>query len=143
MKKDVIISINSTQEFEDCDPDKISLVTEGAFYKKQNKYYIKYDESALSGIENTKTTLKIEPDMVTLIRTGANASQMIFKQDEHHVGLYQTIAGPYTLGVKTKNINNAIHDEGGKLELEYEVELNYQTAGYNTFKIEIKNGGQA
>lgn len=139
MKKDVIIKINSSQEYDNEENDEISFVTQGRFYKKKNNYYIKYDESSLYEGEGTKTTLKIENDMVTLMRTGAFSTHMFFKENEHHVGLYQTVAGPYTLGVKTKNVKNAIHDDGGTLELLYEVELNHMSTGMNTFKLEIKN----
>ena len=138
MKKDVIIKIKSFQEYVDGEDDSISLVTAARFYKKDSKYYIKYDESEISGVENTKTTLKIDNDVITLIRTGENATQMVFKEDEHHIGLYQTVAGPYTLGIKTKKVINAIDDMGGFLEMEYEIELNYETTAYNKFKIEIK-----
>lgn len=138
MKKHAIIEIKSTQKYDDTEDDSISLITEGMFYKKNDKYYIKYDESDMSGIEDTKTTLKLDGDVVTLIRTGANPTQMIFKKDEHHVGLYNTVAGPYTLGVKTKEIKSNFNDLGGSLNLEYEIELNYQMSGYNTFNLKIK-----
>lgn len=141
MKKDVIIQIHSSQEFDGCDPDKISLLTEGVFYKKKDKYYIIYEESPLSGLGQSKTTLKIEQDIITLIRSGENPTHLIFQEGEHHIGLYNTIAGAYTLGVKTRKLANAIDDAGGFIELEYDVELNYQTTGHNKFKLEIKNGG--
>ncbi len=138
MKKQAIIEIKSTQQYDDIDEDKMSLITEGVFYKKNDKYYIKYDESAMSGIEDTKTTLKIDGDIVTLIRTGSHPAQMVFKENEHHIGLYNTIAGDYTLGVKTKKLKNKLNDFGGSLSLEYEIELNYQMSGYNTFNLRVK-----
>lgn len=138
MKKDVTIEIYSTQAYQDTDPDEITLKTEGAFYEKNGKFYIKYDESEMTGVPNTKTTLKIDDDIVTLMRTGEMETQMIFKKGEHHIGLYQTVAGPYTLGVKTKELSHSIDEFGGNLYLEYEIELNYQMSGYNTFDIKVK-----
>lgn len=138
LKKDVIIEIQSSQEYDDFEPDEISLVTEAVFYKKRNKYYIKYNENTGMSATSNATTLKVERDMVTLIRSGEHPTQMIFEQNEHHVGLYNTVAGAYTLGIKTKTMENKINDNGGILELEYEVDLNYQSLGINKFKIEIK-----
>lgn len=138
MKKDVIIDIYSTQCYEDTEPDEISLVTDGVFYEKNGKYYIKYDESEMTGVPNTKTTLKIDGDTVSLIRSGAQETQMIFKKNEHNIGLYQTVAGPYTLGVKTKELAHNIDENGGNLRLEYDIELNYQMSGFNTFDIKIE-----
>ncbi|MFI3115637.1 MAG: DUF1934 domain-containing protein [Clostridia bacterium] len=138
LKKDVIIEIQSTQEYDDFETDEISLVTEAVFYKKRNKYYIKYTENTGMSANSNATTLKVERDMVTLIRSGEHPTQMIFEENEHHVGLYNTVAGAYTLGIKTKNLKNNINDHGGILELEYEIDLNYENVGFNKFKIEIK-----
>lgn len=138
MKKDVIISIHSTQEYVDCQPDEISLITKGALYEKNGKYYIKYEESELYENKTTYTTLKVEKNSVTMIRNGENPTNMFFKENEHHIGLYNTIAGSYTLGIKTHKIRNEINENGGILEFDYDVELNYQLSGKNTFKIIVK-----
>lgn len=145
MKKQAVVSIKSVQQycdFDDSEPDEIALITNGSFYKKNKKYYLIYDETEYSGMGDTKTTLKIDKDIVTLIRTGASPSQMIFEENEHHVGLYNTPFGSYTIGVKTKSIENNITDLGGSLKLLYDIDLNCEKTGTNTFHIEIKTDGE-
>ena len=40
MKKDVIITIASKQNFEGCEPDHINLITAGRLYRRNGKYFI-------------------------------------------------------------------------------------------------------
>ena len=93
MKKDVWLSISSKQQFTGCDEEKIDLVTAATLYERGGKYYIAYEESELTGLEGTKTTVKLDGKTVALIRTGAYPSHMLFAEDERHVGLYQTPIG--------------------------------------------------
>lgn len=135
MKKDVIVNINSRQDWEDAESDHVELTTTGIFYKKNDKFYLMYEES--DELEKVKTTLKISDDTVTLIRGGETPTQMIFKQGEHNIGLYETIAGTYTLGIKTKRIMLDLSDNGGDIEVEYHIELDQKITGYNILKINI------
>ena len=41
MKKDVLLSIRSTQQFEGCDEEKIDLMTEARLYERGGKFYIR------------------------------------------------------------------------------------------------------
>ncbi len=76
MKKDVLISIQSTQQV-DGDRDEMELTTFGSYYKKNGKYYIVYQESEATGFEeDTVTTVKVEGEnRVTMIRNGLQRSQ--------------------------------------------------------------------
>ena len=78
MKKDALLSIRSTQRFEGCDEEKIDLITQARFYKRGGKFYISYEESELTGLLGTRTTVKIDGDTVTMMRTGTYPSEMIF-----------------------------------------------------------------
>ena len=57
MKKDVIITIRGLNDFEDAEKDSIELVTSGRYYEKNGSYYVSYEESALTGLGKTTTTL--------------------------------------------------------------------------------------
>ena len=50
MKKDVMISIKGIQKSEG-DRDEVELMTFGNFYKRNNNYYITYDESEATGFQ--------------------------------------------------------------------------------------------
>lgn len=93
MKKDVWLTISSQQQFAGCDEENIDLQTAATLYERGGKYYIAYEESELTGLEGTKTTVKLDGKTVALIRTGTFPSHMLFAEDERHVGLYQTPVG--------------------------------------------------
>lgn len=69
MKKDVWLTIRSRQHFAGCDEERVNLETAATLYERGGKYYIAYEESELTGLEGTKTTVKLDGKTVTLIRT--------------------------------------------------------------------------
>ena len=99
MKKNVLLSISSTQQFEDCEPEHIDLVTEAVLYERNGKYYITYEESELTGLAGTRTMVKLDGASVSIVRTGTYPSELLFAEGQRHVGLYQTEGGLYFLYV--------------------------------------------
>ena len=71
MKKDVWLTIRSRQQFEGCDEERVNLETAATLYERGGKYYIAYEESELTGLEGTKTTVKLD----RLERTNAQPKQ--------------------------------------------------------------------
>ncbi len=143
MKKDVIISINSAPRYEDDqNPEKIELITDGKFYRKNGIYYIIYQESSLTGMEGVTTTLKVEATKVTLIRNGDYSSQMIFECGEKHVGLYHVAGGSLTVSVNASNMRNTLTDDGGELEISYSIEVNNSLAGENIFHATVREADE-
>ena len=142
MKKDVLLSIRSTQQFEGCDEEKIDLMTQARFYKRGGKFYISYEESELTGLLGTRTTVKIDGDTVTMMRTGTYPSEMIFGKNQRHVGLYHTEFGAMTISTHTNQLRNTIGEYGGELEIDYTVEVDQSMIGNHHFRMIIKATGQ-
>ena len=94
MKKDVLISIQSTQQV-DGDRDEMELTTFGSYYEKNGKYYIVYQESEATGFESdTTTTVKVEGEnRVTMIRSGMQRSQLVMERGKRHLCHYGTEYG--------------------------------------------------
>ena len=113
MKKDVWLTISSQQQFAGCDEENIDLQTAATLYERGGKYYIAYEESELTGLEGTKTTVKLDGKTVALIRTGTFPSHMLFAEDERHVGLYQTPVGSeMAIATHTSRVHNTIGEDG-------------------------------
>lgn len=138
MKKDVLITIKGLQDYEDRDEDAIELVTSGTYYKKDDDYYIVYKESEITGLGSTTTTVKIEPNRVTVIRFGDTQSHMIFEEGEKHVSYYDTGAGALTIGISTRQIRKTLNDFHASIFIEYAMEVNNSVVGTNTLNITIK-----
>ena len=137
MKKEVLIAIKGLQSYEDQDDDSVELMTHGKFYKKGEDYYITYDESELTGLGKTTTTVKVEPDRVTIIRFGETKSHMIFEEGEKHVSYYDMGAGALTIGISTRRIRSRLGDCGGRLVIDYSMEINNSMTGENSFDITV------
>ena len=137
MKKDVIISFKGTQQ-EGFEKDTVELVTEGKYYKKGENYYITYNESELTGMEGTTTTLKIEGKKITLLRFGSNNTQLIFEKGQNHICCYETEFGAFSVGVRSNKVDVDISDNGGKICAEYRIEVDNMPVSKNDFHMEIK-----
>ena len=82
MEKEVVISIKGMQNFEGALPDVIELVTEGRLARDGESYTLSYQESELTGLEGTLTTIQVDGDQVTwYFRRGGGTSPCII----HHM----------------------------------------------------------
>ena len=139
MKKDVIISIRGLQESQGEAADPITLVTSGRYYRKNGLYYISYDETELTGLAGTHTTVKVGTDTVKVIRTGLYASELQFELGKRHMSLYHTEFGDLSIVVSTNHILNTLTDDGGDLDVTYTVEVANTPVGVNHLTLNIKN----
>ncbi len=138
MKKDVYISIKGVQVI-DGDKDVTELVTQGNFYRRNKSYYITYDESAATGFEGCKTTLKVDDsEKVTLIRSGAARSHLIVERNARNIGHYGTEAGDLMIGINAKVINSQLTDHGGDLHFSYSLDVNSTLVSENEVFISVK-----
>lgn len=138
MKKDVMISIKGVQKSEG-DRDVVELMTIGNFYKRNNNYYITYEESEATGFQGAKTTLKVEGDRrVTMIRSGSNRSQLIIENGTRHQCYYDTGYGSWTVGVSGSSIVSQLTDQGGNLTLRYSLDINTALASENELYIQVE-----
>lgn len=139
MNKDVIISIYGLQDAEGNQPDHVTLVTQGKYSRKGKDYFVSYDESALTGLHGTRTTLKIGEASVAVTRTGNYPSQMIFEKGRRHNSLYHTDYGDLIVAVNTHTIKKNLDDDGGSVVVHYAVEIDHALAGTNHLKVDIKS----
>ena len=139
MKKDVIISIRGLQESQGEAADPITLVTSGRYYRKNGLYYISYDETELTGLAGTHTTVKVGTDAVKVIRTGLYPSELQFELGKRHMSLYHTEFGDLSIVVSTNHIHNTLTDDGGDLDVKYTVEVANTPVGVNHLTLNIKN----
>ena len=138
-KKNVMISIKGMQEVYSIDDSTdVELLTEGKFYKADGKYYAVYQESDVTGMEGTTTTVEVDNDKVSIIREGTITNQMIFIKDKKTTSYYDTQFGALTIGVLSDKINVDIDDNGGIIDVGYSLEINDETVGKNKFYISIR-----
>jgi len=141
MNKRALIRVKGIQEDADNQKNTIELITEGTFYKKGNFYYITYDESEITGLEGTTTTLKVSKDKVTLIRFGKNNVRFIFEENKKHRSNYATPFGDFEMDVTSKEINVNLTDNGGELYINYRLDMEGEFLSQNQIHISVKEAG--
>ena len=144
MEKDVIISIRGIQKYEHADNDTIELVTQGRLHRDEGGFTLSYQESELTGLEGTLTTIQVDGEQVTLMRVGEFTSQMVFQEGRRHLSMYNTPYGAMAIGVNTRHLLADLTDQGGDIEIDYAIEIDHALAGRNVFQIKVsENQGES
>ncbi len=124
MKENAMISLKTIQTVDgDGDTNEIELQTKGKFAEKNGKFYIIYEESELTGFEDTTTTIKVDKDCVSLTRSGKYNSKMEFRKGEKCICSYQTPYGVIPVGVNPTMLESKLTDTGGKVNIEYLLDI--------------------
>lgn len=138
MKQTVVLSIRGRQSYADQEPEVIELVTEGTMEFVSGGWDISYEESALTGLEGVTTTFRVEPGKVTLTRTGALNSRMVFQEGVPHDSLYQMAFGALMLTVKATSVFYDIVPDGGVIDLSYNINIENTEAGVIDYHLDIR-----
>ena len=126
------------QAYRDQEPETMELVTEGTMDFTNGGWDISYQESDLTGLQGVTTTFRVEPEMVTLIRTGPLRSTMEFRIGESHDSLYQMEFGALMLTVTTRHLFFDILPEGGCIDLVYDIEIEKSEGGTVDYHLDIR-----
>lgn len=137
MERQAVITVINKQVV-DGQEESIEVVTPGKFYQKGGSYYVVYEETQISGMEGTTTTLKIEDKKVTLIRFGTTVSRLSFQVDVKNTSLYKTPFGIMEITVKPSAVDINIDDMGGEVKLFYELEVAGSEVIVNELIIKIR-----
>lgn len=138
MRKEVLVTVRGTQTNDLGEKDTIELITLGNYFSKNSSYYIMYNETELSGMEGTTTSLKAEPTRVTLNRMGTSELKQVFEEGVHNEGNYVTPYGSMYMRVLPRKVHVDLDDMGGSINLEYEIELAREKLGYNKLSITVR-----
>ena len=135
----VTISIKGSPSMSDGDDDGFELMTDGEYIRENGISTFSYVESELTGLNGFQTTFNVEPDRVVLSRGDGLSGEMIFSEDQKHHFLYDTPFGSITMGIDTHSIKKSMRDDGGSLEIRYDLEVDNIAVSHNLFKIDIRS----
>jgi uncharacterized beta-barrel protein YwiB (DUF1934 family) len=136
MSKKALISVKSIQD--EKTEESIEVVTPGDFYNKNEKYYVEYDETEISGMEGTKTIFEIDPSKFTLIRNGTTATKMEFKDKSENFVMYNTPYGMIEMKILIQELFININDNGGDVKIKYDMVLPGEKPLNTTLSVNIK-----
>lgn len=137
-KEKVMINIKGFQNFEATGQDDIGLLTEGTLAAMPFGWELAYEESELTGMEGTLTTFLIEPERVTLLRTGPVCTQMVYELGRRHHSMYNTPYGSLEVGITTSMMDVVMSQKGGHINVDYAIELDHALMGQNSIRLTVR-----
>ena len=136
MEKSAVISIRS---FSDLDKDEvIEVVTPGKFHLGESEFKAVYEESEISGMDGTTTTLVIKDDVLVLEREGSTSTRLEFKKGEDVISLYNTPYGMMNINISTKELDIDMDEDGGVIYTKYVLGLEGQPGITTELKVKIR-----
>ena len=138
MEKKVLLTILSTQQFQQEEPEVTKLVTEGELSIEEDAVCLSYWETELTGLQGTKTAFRVEKDKVTLLRSGTVESKMTFVEGEEDRSLYDMGYGALMITVRTEKIGSDLGEKGGRLTVSYGIVIEEETAGSIRYEIQVQ-----
>lgn len=135
-KYDIILNVRGSH-IQGEEEDSLELITEGLLMRDEDRFIIEYEESELSGTEHTKTRLIVEPDKIRLRRIGLSNTEFVFTRSQLYESAYDTPYGMVQMSVLPTQIDSAIHEKDGKVDLEYVVKIGSYSA-LNRLNIDYK-----
>ena len=141
MMKDVVISINSTFAYEDGEEQQMEFTTDGYYFYEDEVGCLSYEETDVTGLEGTRTSLFVMPDQVIVDREGTVTSRMVFKEGLKSAFQFATPFGNATMGINTRRIDQSMGEGGGSVEIDYVVDMEHAVASRNKFQITVREIG--
>ena len=140
MIKDVWISISNRQSDAQAQSEEETLMfdTAGHYYFNDGIGVLSYQESELTGLEGTQTSVMVMPNQVVVDRDGTLAGRMIFKEGCKDSFPYHTPYGQMMMGIDTRRIRHNFNENGGDVEIDYITDLAHAYVTKNKFRISVK-----
>ncbi len=120
------------------DTDVIEFCTEGVMEKMGESIYLTYNESKISGLEGTTTTIKLDKETMSLMRIGDVNYTMDFAKGLKKYNKYETGYGQLNMGIVTNELK--ITYDGNKLKdiiIDYDLDINGSSIGNNIININV------
>ena len=138
MMKDVWISISNRQQDGGKEENTLVFDTAGYYFFDDGVGVLSYQESELTGLEGTRTSVMVMPDQVVVDRDGMLTGRMVFREGARDSYPYQTPYGQMMLGIDTRSIRPNFNENGGDVEIDYITDLAHTVVARNKFRISVK-----
>lgn len=137
MTKDVLVTIQGLQFAAEEEPDNLETVTRAEYYKKNNMHYVLYEEIPEGLPDVSKSILKFDGNMMCLTKKGVVNAHLVFEENKKNITDYQTPYGDIFIGIDTKRIRMQEEDNRITIEIDYDLEVNYEHLADCNIKVDI------
>lgn len=142
MTKDVLVGISglhTMSEDKQQEHDSIESFCEGAYFFKNGKHYVLFEESyeGVSGV--TKTTIKwTDQDFLEVSKKGVLNAHMIFEKNRKNRFVYETPFGHMNLGNFTTRFQTDMQEDRIEICVTYILDLEEEILSESEIRIQIR-----
>ena len=107
------------------DGEPLEMIIQGFVRVRGGRVEIVYDEGELSGMEGSRTVISYavdDPATLSMIRSGAVSTALVFERGVRHLCTYETPYMPFQIGVFALTVDNRLECDGVIL-LDYLIEI--------------------
>ena len=134
----VLISIRSNAHRDEVNEDEtMTMLTTGELELAANEAILRYEESIDEGAPPQKVVVTVNEEAVSMTREGAYSTQMVFRMGCRYEGVYSTPYGDMELAVYCTRLAYDLGDDGGTLELSYQLDLNGRFAAMHDMELRL------
>lgn len=148
MTKDVLLSISglhyevsgNADDYEDNEENEpIEMITPAAYYLKNGKHYVLYEElvEGVPGVIKNKVRITGE-EKLEIIKSGLTNTHMIFEKDKIHMTEYETPYGELMMGVHTKEMRVDVQESLIEVRVNYALDINSEPVADCNISLNIK-----
>lgn len=118
--------------------DRLRTSFLGQMAERGGKYYVVYDETTVTGLEGTKTTIKWDKTSIVIMRSGKLEHRQAFAPGLIDNSLYKTPYMVIPVVARTKSMDVAFENGIWKLHIEYSTEIGGETPNDICLEIAIE-----
>lgn len=138
MTKDVLIAIKGLQFDSDNDESNVETVTTAQYYERNNSRYVIYDEVAEGSGQSTQNVIKFRENALELTKKGLVNVHMVFEENTKNMTNYATPFGDILIGIDARKVSMTEEDAHIRVNVDYELEVNYEHLADCEITMEIK-----
>ena len=127
------------EDTDNVEPDKIEINTVGKRRLTDSRFEIYYDESEVTGMEGSVTSVSFDVSdkgIVTMLREGSVSTALVFEAGRRHHCLYKTPYMPFEVCVNTLCVDNRLAEDG-ELFIDYIIEIRGAKAERTKFEMKL------
>ena len=138
----VLISLKSTAHRDEASEDEsMSMLTSGQLEVDDTRAVIHYEESIDESLPPQPVEILVEDETVTMNRGGSYSTQMVFRLGCRYEGQYHTPFGDMDLALYCTKLGYDLGDDGGALELSYQLDINGKFAAMHDMELNLFRQG--
>lgn len=137
MTKEVLLALKGLQ-FDGSSQEDMTTILPAAYYKRNGKHYLIYDEIMEGFSGNTQNIIKFHEKELDVTKKGMVNVHLLFEENRKNLSNYGTPFGDIMVGIHTSNIRLQEEEKLIQVQVDYDLELNYEHLANCSISMDIR-----